>query len=131
MRAIPSDVSRLSVPVPVASLVVLVEHGVLSCSPLGVSIWHWRVLGKNTGKIPPEEVWVVEEGTSVELMVVGYKGSLESKTSSESLGNEEHQVGVSNPASNVEVLNRQLSNHRDSKQASELSSGCIAGPVPV
>ena len=128
---IPRHVSWLSNSVSVASLVVLMKYRLLSGSPLSVGIWNWRVLWENSAHIPPEEIWVVQQGSCVELMVVEDDWSLISQTSSESLRHKDDQVEVSQPASNIEILNRELSDDSQTKKASELSSGGVVSPVPI
>ena len=110
---------------------VLMEHWLLSRSPLSVGVWHWRVLWKNSADVPPEQVWVVQQGSGVELVVVENNWSLISQTSAESLGHEDDQVEISEPASDVEVLDWELSNDSQTKEASELSSGGVVSPVPI
>ena len=73
---------------------VLMEDWSLSSSPFFVSIWNWWVSWKNSGQIPPEEVWVVQQITVEVLVVVEDDWSLESKTSSETLSNEEINIEV-------------------------------------
>ena len=55
----------------------------------------------------------------MELVVVHDNGSLGPETSSNSVSNEEDQVGVGNPGSDIKVLNRQFSNDCNSKGAPE------------
>merc|ERR1719224_34283 len=64
-------------------------------------------------------------------MVVENNWSLISQTSSKSLRDKDDQVEVSQPASNVEIFNRELSNHSQTKEASNLSSSSVVSPVPV
>ena len=94
LRTIPRNISWLSNSVSVASLVILMEDWRLSSSPLSMRIWNWWVLWKNSGQIPPEEIWIVQESSSMELMVVEYNWSLISKTSSESLRYEDNQPEI-------------------------------------
>jgi len=107
------------------------EHGVLSGSPLSMGIGHRGVSGQDTGDVPPEQVWVVQKCSGVELMVVHHDGSLVSQASSESLGDEHYEPPISEPASDIEILNGELSDHEHSEHASNLGSGGIVGPVPV
>mgnify|MGYP000023275364 FL=1 len=131
LRTVPWNISWLSNSVSVTGLVVLMEYWGLSSSPLSVGIWNWWVLWENSAEVPPEEIWVVHQSSSVELMVVHDNWSLVSETSSESLRNEEHQVEVRQPASDVEVLNWELSDSSQSNEDSKLTSGGVVGPVPV
>ena len=52
-----------------------------------------------------------------------------SQTSANSSRHEEYHVCISYPASHVEILNWELSNHSQAKQASDLGSCCVVGPV--
>ena len=94
LRTIPRNISWLSEPVSIAGLVILMEDWSLSSSPLSVSIWNRWVLWQDSGHVPPEEIWVVRESSRMEFVVPHDYWSLNSKTSSESLGDEEHEVGV-------------------------------------
>lgn len=131
LRTVPRNISWLSEPVSIAGLVVLMEDWGLSSSPLSVSVWNRWVLWQDSAEVPPEEIWVVGESSRVESVVPHDNWSLESKTSSESLGDEEHEVGVRQPASNVEILDWEFSNNCETKKASQLSSSGIVGPIPV
>jgi len=64
-------------------------------------------------------------------MVVENNRSLISQTSAESLRHKEDEVEVRQPASDIEILNWELSDYGQTKEASELSSGGVIGPVPV
>ena len=90
-----------------------------------MGVWNWRVLWENSADVPPEQVWVVQQGSRVELVVVENNWSLVSQTSAESLGHEDDQVEVCEPASDVEVLDWELSNDGQTKETSELSSGGV------
>ena len=109
--SIPWDVSWLSHSVSVTGLVVLMEYWSLSSSPFLVVIWNWRVSWQHSSQIPPEQVWVVQQCSRIEFLIVEYNWSSESKTSSESLGDEIVDVEIGQPASNIEVLNWELSNN--------------------
>lgn len=131
LRSIPRNVSWLSDSVSIDSLVVLMEYWLLSGSPFSVGIWNWWVLWKNSCEVPPEEIWVVQQSSCVELMVVENNWSLISQTSSESLRYKDDEVEVSQPASNIEIFNREFSNDCQTKEASNLTSGGVISPVPV
>ena len=104
LRTIPRNISWNSHSVSVASSVVLVEHWGLSSSPLAMRIWNWRVSRQNFTKIPPEEIWIVQESSLMESAVVENNWSLVSQTSSNTLRHEEKHVCISNPASSIEIL---------------------------
>jgi len=67
----------------------------------------------------------------MESMIVHYDWSCISQTSSETLRDEEVNVEIGNPASCIEILNWQFSNHQKTQEASQLSSSSIVSPVPV
>ena len=107
------------------------EDWLLSSSPLSVGVWDRRVLWKNSADVPPEQVWVVQQSSGVELVVVENNRSLVSQTSAEALRHKNDEIEVSQPASNVEILNWEFSDDGQTKKASELSSGGVISPVPV
>ena len=111
LRSIPWNVSRLSQPVSVASLVVLMEDWSLSSAPFAVSVGDGWVLWQHPSNIPPKQIWIVHQGSRVELMVVHYQRSLVSQTSSKTFGDKEDEPEVGEAGSNIEVFNWQLSNH--------------------
>lgn len=110
--SIPRNVSWLSHSVSVGGSVVLVIDRVLSGSPLSVSIRDRRVLRKNLSDGPEEQIWVVNQGLSVEGMVVKNNRSVVDKTTAQASDNEEDAPCISKPASDVEVFNGELSNHK-------------------
>ena len=129
--SIPRNVSWLSESVSITSFMVLMVHWLLSISPLSMGIWHWWVLWQDSGKLHPEHVWVVEERSHSVMVVVENDWSLMSQTSTSTSGHVSDQVDVYKGASGVETLDWQLSNDGKSKRASDLSSGDVAGHVPV
>ena len=131
LRSIPRNISWSSLSVSVASLVILMEHGVLPGSPLSVSIGDGRVSGEDTGKIPPVQVGVVKESTGVETLVVAHHWSLISEATADSLGPEEDNPAVDEPASGVEVLDWELSDDQEAEEAADLGAGGVASPVVV
>ena len=90
---------------------VLMEHWSLSSTPLSVRIWNWWVARQYAANIPPEQVWVVEESTLVESIVVEDDWSLVSQTSANTSRHEENHVCISDPASHVEVFDWELSDN--------------------
>ena len=131
LGAVPGNVSGLSSSVSVASLVVLVEDGSLPSPPLAVGIGHWRVSWEHSADVPPEKIWIVEQGSVVELTIVSHEWSLVSQASSESSANKEHHPEVSEDATSVERLDGQFTNYGQTKEASQLGSSGVVGPVPV
>ena len=109
--AVPWDVSWFSHSVSVDYLVVLVEDWGLSSSPLSMGVWDWWVSWENSAEIPPVEIWVVQESSLVEAVIVEHNGSLVSKTPTNSSRHKEDQISPGNPASNVEVFNWKLPDH--------------------
>jgi hypothetical protein len=131
LRTVPRHVSRLSLSVPVGGSVVLMVDGGLSGSPLSVSVWERGVLGKNLSQVPEEQIWVVHQRLGVERVIVhdDRLGGLES--SAETSAYEVDDPGISEPASDVEALDGEFSDHEKTEGASELSPGCVVGPVEV
>lgn len=127
---VPWDISRLSSSVSVAYLVVLMEDWLLPGHPLSVSIWNWWVPWQHSADVPPVEIWVVQESSLVESVVVEYDWSLVTQTSADTLGHEEQEVCVGNPASDIEVLNWEFPDDSEAKEASYLSSSSVVSPVP-
>jgi len=97
---------------------VLMEDWSLSGSPFSMGIWNWRISWENSSEIPPEEIWVVYECPVMELMIVEDDWSLITKTSSETLSNEEINIKVCNTASPIEVLDWKFSYHCKTQKAS-------------
>ena len=110
LRTVPWDISWLSHSISVAGLMILMENWSLSDSPFLVSIWDWRVLWQGSCQVPPEEIWVVLESSLMEPMIVHNDWSCISQTSSESLGDEEVDVEIGDPASRIEIFNWKFSN---------------------
>ena len=110
---------------------VLMEHWVLSISPLSMGIWHWWVLGQDSSEVHPEQVWVVQQGSHHVLVVVESDWSFVSQSSAGSSGQEEKHVTIHNTTSHVETLDWQFSDQSDGETASELSSGCYISPIPI
>ena len=94
---------------------ILMEDWGLSSSPLSVCIWKRWVLWENLSDVPEEEIWVVDQCLGVEGVVIEEdRSSSAHNTSSQSLGHEVYDVEVSNPASDVEVLDWKLSDSEKS-----------------
>ena len=128
---VPLDISRLSVAVSVHILVVLMVDWSLTSSPLAVRIGHGRVLGKNTGDSPVEEVGVVDESLGVEGMVIENQRTVVSETTADTPDNEVTDPAVGQPASHVEVLDGELANDGEAKKDTSLSTSSIVGPVEI
>ena len=94
-RTIPRYVSWLSVSVSISGSVVLMVDWGLSCSPLSVSVWHGWVLGKNLGKIPVEQVWVIHKRLGLESVIIHDNWSSPSQTSAETSSNEIDDPSIS------------------------------------
>lgn len=108
----------------------MVDRG-LSGSPLTVSIGHWRVLGKNSADVPEEQVGVVDESLGVHGIVVHANGSLLGETTADTSDDEEDNPGVSDSASHVEILDRELTDNSETEEDSQLSATAVVGPVEV
>jgi len=129
--AIPSHVARLSHSVPVHVLVVLMIDRSLSGSPLSVSIRNGRVLGKNTSDCPVEQIWVVHKRLGVERMVVENNRTVVTETTANTSDDEIADPAISEPAADIEVLNRELANDSQTKKYANLSASGIVSPVKV
>jgi len=128
---VPSDVSGFTESVSVHVLVVLMVDGSLSGSPLSVCIGNWRVLGQDTADIPEEEIGVVDEGLGVHGIVVKTDGSLLGESTAQSSDDEEHNPGVGDSASNMEVFDGELTDDGETEEDSELGATAVVGPVEV
>ena len=131
LGAVPGNVSGLSESVPVDSFVGLMVDGSLSSSPLSMGVRNWRVLGESSAEIPPEEIWVVQKSSEVELVVVGNQRSLVSETTAKTSVDEVKDPEVSEDASSVEGFDGELSDGHKTEKASNLGSGGVVGPVEV
>jgi len=131
LRAIPSHVAGLSEPVAVHVLVGHVEHWLLSGLPLAVGVRHWGVLGQNAGHVPEEKVWVVGQGLCVKRMVVHHDGPVALEATTKSSNYEVNDPAIGQPATDIEVLNWQFTDHHETESATKLGSRCIVGPVEV
>lgn len=131
LRAVPSNVSWLSVSVSVGGSVVLMVHRSLSGSPLSVSIGNGRVLGKNTSDCPVEQIWVVHKRLGVERMVVENNRTVVTETTANTSDDEIADPAISEPAADIEVLNRELANDSQTKKYANLSASGIVSPVKV
>ena len=129
--AIPSDVAWAAVSVAVHVLVVLMEHRVLASTPLAVCIRNWRILGKNTGEIPVEQVGVVHQGLGMKSVVVHHDGSVAPETSSATTEDEICDPTVGEANTNVEAFNWEFTNGEETKKASDLSTRGVIGPVEI
>lgn len=110
---------------------VLMVDGSLSGSPLSVGVREGWVLGQDSCHIPEEQVWVVDQSLGVNTVVVHHNRSVVLETSTETSYNEVDDPTVSQPGSNVEILNGELSDEEESEQASKLSSASVVSPVEV
>ena len=129
--AIPLDVARLSVAVPVHVLVVLMEDWSLASAPLAMRIRHRWVLGENAGDCPVEQVRVVDESLGVEGMIVENNRAVVAKTTSDTADDEVADPAVGQPATNVEVLDGQFADHGEAEEHTKLRAGSIVGPVEI
>ena len=100
-------------------------------SPLLVSILQRGVLRKDSGEIPVEQIWIVDESLGVDLVVVGDDGSGVLQPSAQPSRDEETDVEVGDPASDVEVLDRQFSDEEQAQHAPDLGPGCVVGEIEI
>ncbi len=110
---------------------VLVVHRGLSGSPLSVSVGLRGVSGKDLCQVPVEQVRVVDQRLGVKCVVVHHNGARVAETSAETTGHEVDDPSISQPASNVEVLDGELSNEEETQEAADLRAGSVIGPVEV
>ena len=129
--SIPLDVSRLSVPVSVHVLVVLVEDGVLSSSPLSVAVRNRRVRGQDSSASPVEEIRVVSESLGVLGMVVQDQRSLVGETTASTSDQEVDHPDVHDGGTGVEALDGQFSDEQVASKASEESTRVVVSPVEI
>jgi len=131
LGTVPSDIPRLSVAVSVHILVVLMVHWGLTSLPLAVCIRHRRVLGQDTSNGPVEQFRVVDEGLGVEGMVVKDEGTVVTETATDTTDDEVADPTVCEPATNVEVLDGQLTDDGKAEEDTNLSAGGVVSPVEV
>ena len=131
LRAVPGHVSWSSQSVSVACFVVQMVDWSLVASPLQVHIWHWGDFREFSAETPPEEVWIIQQLSRAEGVAVEHNWFLLSESSSDTFTNEEDHVDISNPASSVETLNWEFSNHSESEDESKSCSVAVACIVPV
>jgi len=91
---IPGNISGLSKLVPVCIFMVLVIDGGLSCPPFSVSIWDRRVLRKDPGNVPEEQVWIVDQCLGLHCIVVHDNRSCELEPSSQSSYHKVDKPGI-------------------------------------
>lgn len=131
LRTVPLNVARLAHSVPVHILVVLVIDWCLSCAPLSVRIGHGRVLGENTSDSPVEKVWIVDEGLGIEGVIVQHKGAVVTETTTDTSDDEVANPAVGQPATDIEVLDGQLTDDSEAEKHANLSSSRVVSPVEV
>ena len=128
---VPSDVSGFTESVSVHVLVVLMVDRGLSSSPFAVCIGNWRVLGQDTADIPEEEIGVVDEGLGVHGIVVKTDRSLLGESTAQSSDHEEDNPGVGDSASNMEILDGELTDDGKTEEDSQLIATAVVGPVEI
>jgi hypothetical protein len=90
---------------------ILMEDRGLSHPPFSMSVLDRGVLRKNSGQIPVVKVWHIYQSLSVVLVIVQHQRSLVSETSSKPSGDEESEIEVGDPSSDVEVFDGKFSDH--------------------
>ena len=131
LRTVPLNVARLPETVPVDVLVVLMVDGSLSGSPLSVRVGHGRVLGDHSEQGPVEQIGVVQQCLGVELVVPHHHGAVCFETTADTADDEEHNPTVGQPATNVEVLDRELTDDSKAEKDTKLSAGSVVSPVEI
>ena len=131
LGTVPSHVPWLSMSVSVHVLVVLMVDWSLASSPLSVRVGHGRVLWEDAGNRPVEQVWVVDKSLVVEGVIVHHNWAVITETTSNTPKDEEADPTVSQPASNVEVLDGKLADHGEAEKDADLGPGRVARPVEV
>ena len=114
--AIPVDIARSTVAVPVDVLVVLVVDWRLSSTPLAVRIWDRRVPGEDTRDRPVEEVRVVDESLGVEGVIIEDDRPVGAKTTADTPNDEPADPSVSEPAADVEILDGELADDSEAEE---------------
>ena len=110
---------------------VLMEDWSLSHLPLAVSVGNRRILGENAGDVPVEQVWVVGQCLGMDSLVVENDWPASLETTAKASNDEPADVEVGEPAPDVKVPDRQLSDDEETEQHSQLSSRGIGSKVPV
>ena len=128
---IPLDVAWLSESVPVGVLVVLMVDWVLASLPLTVSIRNGRVSWQDTSQVPVEQVRVVSQGLHVDGVVVHHDWTVVGETTGESTNDKPANVEVSDPASDVEVLDGEFTDDSETESNSQLSAGGVVSVIEV
>ncbi len=129
--AVPLNVPGASEAVPVDVLMVLMVHGSLSRAPLAMSVGSGGRLGQDTGHRPVEQVWVVDKSLGVESVVVHHDRAVVAETTADSTDNEPADPAVGQPASDIEVLDGELTDDCEAEKNSELGARRVVSPVEV
>jgi hypothetical protein len=96
-----------------------------------VSIGLRGVSGKDLCQVPVEQVRVVDQRLGVKSVVVHHDGARLTETSAKTTSHEVDNPSISQPASNIEVLDGELSNEEETQEAADLRTGCVICPVEV
>ena len=128
---IPLYVPRLSETEAIDVLVVLMEHGLLACLPLTVSIRLRSSLGQLSTEIPPKEVWIVHKSLGVNTVVIHNKRTVGKETAANASQTEVSDPAICKTNSHIERLNWELSNDKETESNTKLSTCGIVSPVEV
>jgi len=128
---IPLHVAWVSVSVPVAVLVVLMEHRLLTSLPLAVSIRNRWVGRQHASDVPVEQLRVVGERLRVESVVVQEDRSVPAETTADTSHDEVHNPNIGQTAANVEVSDGQFTDSQKTKKAAQLSARGVVGLIEV
>lgn len=64
-------------------------------------------------------------------MVVHYNWAIVSKTTTKTSNNKHSAPSVSKEDTGVKILNRELADNEETKEAADLCSGCVVSPVKI
>jgi len=103
----------------------------LSGSPLSVCIGDRRVLRKDSSDSPVEQIRVVHKGLGIECVVVENNRTVVTETTTNTSDDEIADPAISEPAANIEVLDRELSDYSQAEKYANLSASGVVSPVKV
>jgi len=131
LGTVPLNVARLTVAVSVHILVVHVENGLLAGHPLAVSIGNRGVGGEHASDVPVEQVGVVGQGLGMVSVIVHHDGAVRAETTTDTTDDEVNDPGVYETATDVEILDGQLTDDEHTEKATELGAGDVRGGVEI
>lgn len=123
--AIPLDIARFPIPVPVHVLVVLVEHGLLMVHPLFVDVGDGRVARQDAEQHKVGYVGVIQQRTHVPIVIVHHDRPVVFQTSAHTANQEVGDPAVHESCADVEVANWQLTDEHEAEDDAKLRASCI------